>query len=75
MGTDAPVPTCCSMENQCHLLANETFPNLAPAGRQHRDWGSLVGQCMTPDFRVALDMEVFRRFTDIVCVKIAAVFF
>lgn len=68
MGGNAPVPACGSMENQCHLLANETFPNLAPAGRQHTAWGSLPGQRITPDFRVALDKEVSRRCTDIICI-------
>ena len=60
-GGDAPVPTPCSMENQCHLLANHchlladgTLPSPAPAGRQHAAWSLPDGQCRTLVFNARL---------------------
>ena len=63
---DAPVPMRCSMEKQCHLLADETFPNqLQQAG------SALKGThpCVASVSKITSGMErASRRCSSMVCI-------
>lgn len=63
---DASVPMLCSMEKQCHLLADETFPN-----QLQQTSSALLGTrpSLIPVFKINSDTErASRRRSNMVCI-------